>query len=227
MGYYSKPEDPRFCPVGSAILGVEGVSDMGTRNQEKPKRSRKRPRKAKPWERQPGETFKQFEAFTLYRDGTQRTIASTARVLGSYNADTVGIWARKWGWEERAYAWDNEVDRRLRNAESEELRSMRKRQVQIGIGMQKAATHELQALVKYVEHVERKAQASGVIRKPFVSVRDIVRLVDTGTRLERLNMGEPGAIIDVRDPEKQQELDALSKDELKAYKSLLEKMRRD
>jgi len=68
-----------------------------------------------PWERQPGETDRQFYAFTVYRDaplsGGRRSLAGVTKVLGRTSSWRVSKWSVQNQWVPRALAWDDEQDR--------------------------------------------------------------------------------------------------------------------
>jgi hypothetical protein len=70
-----------------------------------------RRRTRKPWERQPGETAPAFRCFCEYlKLGGGRSFKATADELGrppSY-AKQLGVWSVKFGWVERAAAYDSE-----------------------------------------------------------------------------------------------------------------------
>lgn len=122
-----------------------------------------------------------------------RSQADVARIVGVTPA-AIDNMAQRNDWQARAAAWEEELDRRSRNAEIAEIEKMAKRQVQIATGLQEAGAMELQALVKRIKYVDQyaKAQAPGTPpRQPLTSIKDIVRLVESGTKLERLNRGEP------------------------------------
>lgn len=60
-----------------------------------------------PWERQPGETSKAYEAFCVYRDmGLSRSVVKVGKDLGKA-ARTVEDWSRKYNWVQRTEAWDS------------------------------------------------------------------------------------------------------------------------
>lgn len=74
----------------------------------------------KPYERQPGETEKAWRAFVAFRDaGPDREKLAVYRQLYGRNAAArcpgwFSKWAKDYRWDERAAAWDNEVDRHRR-----------------------------------------------------------------------------------------------------------------
>jgi hypothetical protein len=78
--------------------------------------------RAAPYERQPDEPHRAFQAFRRYRDlGPTRTLLAAYRLVSGRVVGRVpgyfSSWANHWGWHERAGAWDAEVDRQLRGAE--------------------------------------------------------------------------------------------------------------
>lgn len=60
-----------------------------------------------PWDRQPGETSKAYEAFSIYRDmGADRTVRATAEHL-TKSEQLIKGWSGKNNWVARAAAWDS------------------------------------------------------------------------------------------------------------------------
>ena len=63
------------------------------------------------WERQPGESPKALEAFSIYRDmGADRSTSKVARQLGK-NRGLILRWCSRWEWVERCAAYDGYLDR--------------------------------------------------------------------------------------------------------------------
>lgn len=61
----------------------------------------------RPWDRQPGETSKGYEAFVIYRDmGADRTTRATAEAL-TKSETLIKTWSSKNDWVRRAAAWDS------------------------------------------------------------------------------------------------------------------------
>jgi CRP-like cAMP-binding protein len=70
------------------------------------------PPTTQPWDRQPRETEPAYEAFLAYRDlGSGRSLAKVGAGLGKSEA-LMERWSSRWGWVERARAYDVEVQRR-------------------------------------------------------------------------------------------------------------------
>lgn len=140
----------------------------------------------KPWERQPDETPKPFEAFCVYRDmGTERSLSRVAEKL--QKSDTLmGRWSSKYRWVERATAWDDErerVDRDIAQKEqAKAIKEMRKRHADIATSL----------LVK---------AAQALLKLPAEDIKpaDIKGFVEAGAKLERISRGDVGEVIEERD----------------------------
>lgn len=141
-----------------------------------------------PWERQDRETPKAFEAFCVYRDmGTERSASKVANIVGkSYSL--MQQWCNKYGWVDRAAAWDDEQDRIKREAEQkaqiEAIKEMRKRHTKVAVKMINKADAALDEIL------------AGEI-KPA----DIPRIVDIATKLERISRGDVETVIEERQGE--------------------------
>lgn len=117
--------------------------------QQKPRAPIPRPRvEPAPWERQYGETHKAFLAFSIYRDlGEKRSIPVAARKYGK-GESLVGRWCFKWRWQDRATAWQSELDRVAREAQREEIAEMAKRQARQAHAVQEASFLPVAALLQ-------------------------------------------------------------------------------
>lgn len=142
----------------------------------------------KPWERQKDETPKPFEAFCVYRDmGTERSLSKVATKL--QKSDTIiGRWSSKYSWVKRVTEWDAEQDRINREAaEKERIKAIKK-------------MHDRH--IKLAEDMLEKAAAALLsIPDEEIKARDIVSLVDSGTKLERLSRGDAGDVVETREGE--------------------------
>ena len=56
-----------------------------------------------PWDRQPRETAKAYEAFCRYRDSDHRNVA---RLMAEGGTAQYRTWSSKWQWSGRALSWD-------------------------------------------------------------------------------------------------------------------------
>jgi hypothetical protein len=137
----------------------------------------------KPFERQPKETDPAWKAFQIYRDMDKRSHAKLGDQLGK-SKQLISTWSSKWRWVERCVAWDREADDRARAATLEEIDEMQRRHVQLALGMQQLGALEMQRLLR---DANKKAEGEGA----GLTAADVHRLIDAGSKLERLNRGEP------------------------------------
>ena len=135
-----------------------------------------------PWERQPGETTKQFEAFQVYRDmDEERSIRSVAKALDK-SKNLIGRWSAANNWVDRAAAWDVEKDRLLRIEQQKDIKKMRKRHADIATAM-----------------LLKAASALKKIPEEEIKAGDISRMVDIASKLERISRGDVGEVVEERD----------------------------
>lgn len=72
-----------------------------------------------PWDRQPGETSKAYEAFVTYRDqGADRNVRRVAEELDKSNT-LIGRWSSQHDWVSRAAAWDSMPGQKMAEAYEE------------------------------------------------------------------------------------------------------------
>ena len=169
-----------------------------------------------PWERQPNESSRAFEAFAVYRDmGAERSYAKTSQKLGK-NKTTIDQWGRNNQWVSRIAAWDDEQDRLTRETLIKGITAMRKNHADVAYEMLQKARAALQSLP--LEEM---------------TMTDIARAVDVASKLERLSRGEPTERTESRNdasggvaiylPEKD-DLSNLSTDELRQLESIMGKL---
>lgn len=129
-------------------------------------------RKAKiePWERQPGETEKAYEAFLIFKNlGPGRTLQKVAEKLRK-SGSLIRRWKAQCDWENRVEAYDRENERKEQIATQQARKKMIERHIKIGTSLQGKA---LQAL-ETIKPGEMKPQ-------------DIERFLQFGTKLESEN----------------------------------------
>lgn len=137
---------------------------------------------AKAWERQPEETAKAYEAFSIYRDmGAERSLAKVGQQLGK-SKKQMEKWSKKYSWVDRVETWDIEQDRQIRIALTKDIGAMRKRHADMAKAM----------LIK-------AAKALAKIPDNEIKAADISRMVDVATKLERISKGDVGEVIEERD----------------------------
>jgi hypothetical protein len=77
---------------------------------------------AESWERRRGETGPAYRAFEGYRElGPGRSVHRAAQVVGK-STRLLERWSARWGWVERAAAWDDAQSRAAHEAALEEVR---------------------------------------------------------------------------------------------------------
>lgn len=142
-----------------------------------------------PYERQPKESDPAWQAFKVYRDFSleTRTLFNVAKALGK-SETLIGGWSVTWRWRERVNAWDREKNAAARNVELDEIAEMRKRHLKIASTMQGLGALELGKILK------RARDGKDVT----LTAEQMLKLVDTGIKLERLNRDQPGEINEVR-----------------------------
>lgn len=137
--------------------------------------------KAKPWERQDGETPKQFEAFVVYRDlGEKRSLVKVAAQLGK-SEQLMSRWSSANSWVERVAAWDDEQDRILRQEQIKDIKRMRKRHASM-------AKKALDKLEQYLDEMDTAEFNPG----------NISRFADVFSKLERISLGDVGDVVEER-----------------------------
>ena len=136
------------------------------------------------WEPLEGESSKNYEAFSIYRDmGIQRGIRKVAQELGK-SETLMARWSKQYNWVERAAAWDAEQDRIVRQQQLEDIKKMRKQHADIAYSM----------LIKAARALKR-------LPDDEIKASDISRMVETASKLERISRGDVGDVIEERQGE--------------------------
>lgn len=130
-----------------------------------------------PWERQPGETEKAYEAFLFYKNlGPGRTLAETSRKLPK-NYQTLKEWKAKWKWEDRVIAFDRENDRQEQRKLQHERVKMVKRHINLGTYLQVEALKAIKRKAKEADD-DKEGNGEGL---PLSMARDLLQI---GLKLE-------------------------------------------
>lgn len=141
----------------------------------------KQPAEALPWERQPGESLKAYEAFAIYRDmGKERTIPKVAEQL-SKSVSLMNRWSQANHWVERVTAWDLEADRQATQKLLKDIANARARQRKQAIKMQLKGLQLLDS-----------------INVGDAKLSEIVSLLKLGMEQERICMGDVGEVVEER-----------------------------
>lgn len=123
-----------------------------------------------PWERQPDESAKAYEAFALYRDmGSDRSQVKLAQKQGR-TTKTISEWSVRYNWVERVRAYDIWLERQARAAHIKEYKDMVQRHIKIASSMQ---TKALRALDK--------------LKPEDMKPREIIESLKIALEIEKLN----------------------------------------
>ena len=135
-----------------------------------------------PWEQQPGESPKAFEAFNKYLlMGTERSLQKVAYELKK-STTMMAKWSSRWKWVERVAAWDIEQERIVRNEQAADIRKMRKRHANLATSM----------LAKVSKKILKMPEDD-------LTPQDIKAWVEVASKLERLSRGDSSEIVEERD----------------------------
>ena len=140
-------------------------------------------KEAKPWERQNGETAKQFEAFVVYRDMEERSLRQVGKILNK-SVTLIGRWSGNNNWVERVAAWDNEKDRIARQEQIKEIRKMRERHAKGSVAMFAKALEGLKNL-----------------KPEELTAQDVVRMFSESVKAERISRGDTSEVVEERQGE--------------------------
>jgi len=144
----------------------------------------------KAWHKQHRESKQSFDYFQHYLALEGRR--SVRRVKEDYGLDPshkMDETATRWSWTSRARLFDEHNQTEIDLARVNAIVSMEKRQGEAGRAMQALAFIEMK---KILEKAKAKKGAS-------LSVGEVVKLYDVGSKLERLSLNEPGEIIRTQD----------------------------
>jgi len=101
-----------------------------------------------PWERQPTDTDKSFEAFEVYRRmGASRSLLKVSQQLVK-STTLLSRWSMRHGWVERCRAWDTHQSRYANELELHTTAEMRRRMVTQAIELQ---TRAMQRVLKMTD----------------------------------------------------------------------------
>lgn len=138
-----------------------------------------------PWEKLDEETPRAFSAFKTYRDLPSHGRSLARAVIKLYGEPSKSklrqfqTWSAKYGWVERALAWDLEVDRVSRVSKLAAIKDMNERQIRVGKVLQQKA-------------IERLKEFDNAELTPEM----ILRYVQVGMQLERVALGQPTEITE-------------------------------
>lgn len=133
-----------------------------------------------PWDILPEESTRAYECFATFRDlGPSRTRKDAAVQLGVTTA-TLKEWAGRHAWDDRARAYDLELDRKRRVVLESERLAMRQRHANAAVFLQKKVAERF-ALMDPME----------------MTPKDAVYALDLASKLERVSRGEADARVEL------------------------------
>lgn len=142
-----------------------------------------------PWDRQPGESHKQYSRFDIFRSlGRMRTLKQAVEMLHGVGDDSVSYrtlmqYAYENRWTERAEAWDRAQDQ-LEAARLLQLREeMLSRHRRLASGL----------LAKAVAGLQK-------VKPEDMTPLDVVRFIKYGADIERQALGEPTQVVQHQGP---------------------------
>jgi hypothetical protein len=167
-----------------------------------------------PWEKQPGETGRAYEAFRTYLNlGPERTIRGVAEKREACGQNSVSVrwletWASRHGWRNRAEQWDAELYRQEYDEHIRAARDMGRRHAKIAArGIEKAVR-------RLVDMDPNELTPSQVLS-----------YISEFTRIERISRGDPENLEALRAREAATDFDIRADIEEYApvYQSLLDR----
>ncbi len=138
-----------------------------------------------PWERQPGEGPKPWQAFQMYLTmGRDRSAMAVAEQLGK-SEGLVARWCRTHRWVDRVAAWDAEQHRKTLIELDEARREMIERHTRVGrVILSKVAQRLIGDEVAGVSALAPSA----------LTPSDIARLFEVAVKIERQSRGVPDSV---------------------------------
>ena len=137
-----------------------------------------------PWEQQPGESAKAFEAFAIYRDmGVERSVRKVTQRLNK-SLTLIGKWSSRYNWPERARAYDRDLDRQAHAQAVRDVRSMTNRHIRIAMQLQAKALEAAGCELIRAAIPDRKAEQLNVAT---LSPKMQLAFLAKATEIERMN----------------------------------------
>lgn len=109
----------------------------------------------------------------MYRDmGTERSIRKVAQHL-SKSSTLIKDWSAKHGWVERVAAYDSYIDQETRKKREKDIIEMKDRHAGLATAM-----------------LAKAAKGLLKIKDEHIKPQDVARMIEVGSKLERLSRGE-------------------------------------
>jgi hypothetical protein len=164
------------------------------------------------WGRLPGESSKAFRAFRLYWAlGPKRSLAAVTSVLArekngggrNYSGDgatkqrkngksgQVGLWSRKYAWDERAQEWDDQAARYYQKRRAQEYHSMCERHLE----QIRAARAVIDPLLNEISRVLRERQHEFQAMNFCEQMKLVLRIVRVALILQKTERDAVGVQV--------------------------------
>lgn len=132
-----------------------------------------------PWDRQPGETSKAYEAFAIYRDmGADRTVRSVAEAL-TKSDQLIRGWSTKHGWVARAAAWDSMPGRAVQEAYEDMASRIAAQHEVLATKLMEKLTKNVELLSEGQDPSKDFSTAMGAARQSHQFAADLSKPTDT------------------------------------------------
>lgn len=155
-----------------------------------------------PWERQPKEPAKAFQAFTAYRDmGPTRSLRRIGRNVpraieeqpaNTWPMQSLGNWSTRHAWVARADAWDRHLDQIAREQQEQRRREM-------------VDQHDALATQMLNRVAQRLVgdQVAGVDPLDISTLKapDLIRMFVESVKVQRISRGEPTEVTQHTGPD--------------------------
>jgi hypothetical protein len=142
------------------------------------------------WDRQLDESAQAYAAFVVYRnDRLDRSLSQVRRKCGK-NRSVYERWSKEWDWVARCRAFDVFEEKRIREEETRALADMRRRHIEEALAVQALGGLGLNKLL-----TKERRNPDEITLTPD----QVLKLIEIGTRVERLNRGEPDTVVEQRE----------------------------
>lgn len=133
----------------------------------------------RPWDRQPGETSKAYDAFVAYRDmGGDRSYAKVARQLGK-STTLLDRWGRQNDWPSRTAAWDSMPGRAVQEAYEDMAKSIAEQHRRVATKLMAKLEANVDLLPEGSDPSMRFSTALGAARQSHQFAADLSKPTDT------------------------------------------------
>jgi len=161
----------------------------------------------KPWERQPKETAKQYQAFAIYRDlqaETRSLLAVTVKLYGKevkHARGSIQVWSSRNNWKERVRAWDNHLEAvRIRQIEEaarveQGMLDDERRELKLAVlRFSKRAIAKAEQMLDFplaqVVTTEENGRVTNIVKPGKFAIRDASLMVLHGVQMMKEVLGD-------------------------------------